>query len=107
MATRKYGLSLIRSPLLVYDAIGTLADSVGDALNQQELISILMPPLIAKWNSLSDDNRELFPLLECLTSVAQALGVGFQVDKQTSPYCILMVKMLRTLQVQSFNVASG
>lgn len=37
-----------------------------------------MPPLIAKWNTLPDDNRELFPLLECLTSVAQALGSGFQ-----------------------------
>lgn len=68
---------------VVYDALGTLADSVGEALNQQELISILMPPLIAKWNALPDDNRELFPLLECLTSIAQALGVGFQVGKSS------------------------
>ena len=70
----------VSSFLLVYDAIGTLADSVEDAINQPELIAILIPPLINKCNALPDDNRELFPLLECLTSVAQALGVGFQVD---------------------------
>ena len=34
-----------------------------------------MPPLIAKWNSLKDDDKDLFPLLECLSSVATALQV--------------------------------
>ena len=41
----------------------------------QEYIEILMPPLIAKWNSLKDDDKDLFPLLECLSSVATALQV--------------------------------
>ena len=30
----------------------------------KELIEILMPPLIEKWNVLADDNKDLFPLLE-------------------------------------------
>ena len=64
--------------LILYDAIGTLADSVGSHLNKQEYIEQLMPPLYAKWNDLRDDDRDLFPLLECLSSVATALGLGFQ-----------------------------
>lgn len=50
---------------------------MGGALCRPELVQLLMPPLIGKWNALSDDDRALFPLLECLTSVAQALGSGF------------------------------
>ena len=64
--------------LILYDAIGTLADSVGSHLNKPEYIEQLMPPLYAKWNDLRDDDRDLFPLLECLSSVATALGLGFQ-----------------------------
>ncbi|CAB1332331.1 unnamed protein product, partial [Coregonus sp. 'balchen'] len=59
--------------LILYDAIGTLADS--------EYIQMLMPPLIAKWNQLKDEDKDLFPLLECLSSVATALQSGFL------PYC--------------------
>lgn len=35
---------------------------------------LLMPPLVMKWQSVKDDDRALFPLLSCLTSVAQAMG---------------------------------
>ncbi|KAK2833571.1 hypothetical protein Q5P01_017460 [Channa striata] len=67
--------------LILYDAIGTLADSVGHHLNQPVIHSKLMPPLIAKWNELKDEDKDLFPLLECLSSVATALQSGFL------PYC--------------------
>jgi len=67
--------------LILYDAIGTLADSVGHHLNKPEYISLLMPPLIQKWNILKDEDKDLFPLLECLSSVATALQSGFL------PYC--------------------
>ena len=77
--------------LILYDAIGTLADSVGNHLNKpvsplfsgagstppslgplsplpplslQEFIQLLMPPLIGKWNELKDEDKDLFPLLE-------------------------------------------
>jgi len=63
--------------LILYDAIGTLADSVGHHLNKTEYIELLMPPLIEKWNVLKDEDRDLFPLLECLSSVATALQEGF------------------------------
>ncbi len=67
--------------LILYDAVGTLADSVGENLNKPEYIQKFMPPLIEKWNSLRDEDKNLFPLLECLSSVATALKVGF------FPYC--------------------
>ncbi|XP_020891809.1 transportin-1 [Exaiptasia diaphana] len=63
--------------LILYDAIGTLADSVGHHLNKPEYITMLMPPLIQKWNELKDEDKDLFPLLECLSSVATALRSGF------------------------------
>ncbi|KAK3816263.1 MAG: armadillo-type protein [Benniella sp.] len=63
--------------LILYDAIGTLADSVGNALNKKEYIDLLMPCLIEKWQRLQDDDRDLFPLFECLSSVTTALGQGF------------------------------
>ncbi|KAJ8986236.1 hypothetical protein NQ317_009942 [Molorchus minor] len=67
--------------LILYDAIGTLADSVGSHLNKPDYINLLMPPLIHKWNVLKDEDKDLFPLLECLSSVATALQSGFL------PYC--------------------
>lgn len=50
--------------LILYDAIGTLADSVGHHLNKPDYINLLMPPLIEKWNVLQDEDKDLFPLLE-------------------------------------------
>lgn len=53
-----------KNRLILYDALGTLADSVGHALNNPTYIGLLMPPLITKWNELADNDTDLFPLLE-------------------------------------------
>jgi transportin-1 len=66
----------------LYDAVGTLADSVGPALNNPALIPTLLAPLVEKWKIIHDDDRDIFQLLECLASVAIALGPGF---KEMSP----------------------
>jgi hypothetical protein len=63
--------------LILYDAIGTLAETLGHKLNQPEVVNILLPPLVARWNQLHDDDTRLFPLLECLMYIATALGEGF------------------------------
>lgn len=60
--------------LILYDAIGTLADSVGHHLNKPDYINMLMPPLIQKWNVLKDEDKDLFPLLEVL---CYCLNVSF------------------------------
>ena len=76
--TRCFGLYQRKNLLILYDAFGTLAEFVGDALNTPQNISKFMPPLLLKWQSLADDDYDLFPLLECLSSVATSLCTGFQ-----------------------------
>ena len=83
--------------LILYDAIGTLADSVGHHLNKEEYIQLLMPPLISKWNVLRDEDKDLFPLLECLSSVATALQEGFL------PYCEPVYRRCVSLVEQTLN----
>lgn len=53
-----------RNLLLLYDTVGTLADVVGEVLNNPQYIEVIMPPLINKWQEVSDDSTDLFPLLE-------------------------------------------
>lgn len=69
--------------LNLYDAVGTLAESVKCHLNQKKYIDLLLPPIIKKWNSLKDTDSDLFPLLECLSSVAVALCDGFKPYAET------------------------
>ena len=60
------------------NAIETMARSFGSHLNKPDYINLLMPPLIAKFNTLKDDDdEELIPLMECLSSVVEALQSGF------------------------------
>ncbi|KAL0615832.1 Transportin-1 [Plecturocebus cupreus] len=63
--------------LIHYNAIEILADSVGYHSNKSEYIQMLMPPLIKTWNMLKDEDKDLFPLLECLSLVATTLQSGF------------------------------
>ncbi|KAK7203867.1 karyopherin Kap104 [Myxozyma melibiosi] len=62
---------------ILYDAVQTLVDKVGYAMKSKEYIDLLLPPLIERWQKLSDDDTDLFPLLECLSSVTAALGEHF------------------------------
>ena len=55
-----------KNMLILYDAVGTLADAVGPALQNPMYVEILMPPLNKKWSKLKDDDEDLIPLLEVL-----------------------------------------
>lgn len=66
-----------RNMFILYDCVQTLAEHVGPALSEEELISLLMPALIQRWEKVSDQSREMFPLLECLSFVATAMGGSF------------------------------
>ncbi|KAK3193287.1 hypothetical protein Dsin_024597 [Dipteronia sinensis] len=89
-----------RNLRIVYDAIGTLADAVGEALNQPVCLEILMPPLIAKWQQLPNSDKDLFPLLECFTSIAQALGSGFtQFAQPVFQRCIDIIRIQQSAKV--------
>ncbi|XP_022849715.1 transportin-1 isoform X3 [Olea europaea var. sylvestris] len=94
-----------RNIRIVYDAIGTLADAVGGELNQPKHLEILMPPLIAKWQQLSNSDKDLFPLLECFTSIAQALGPGFSPFAQ--PVFKRCINIIQTQQLAKVDPVSA
>ncbi|KAJ8609718.1 hypothetical protein MRB53_038955 [Persea americana] len=66
-----------RNIFILYDCVQTLAEHSGPALAEPELVQLLMPALITRWQKIQDASRELFPLLECLSFVATALGPTF------------------------------
>lgn len=67
-----------RSLIVLLDTLGTLADAIKQELAAPEYTGLFMPPLWAKWRALADQDRVLLYLMECLTSLVQALGVAFQ-----------------------------
>jgi hypothetical protein len=62
---------------VLYDCVQTLAEHVGPVLARPELCNQLMPTLIDRWQKVPDQSREMFPLLECFSFVAIALGDAF------------------------------
>ncbi|KAI7904534.1 transportin-1-like protein [Cokeromyces recurvatus] len=94
-----FGFYCRKNRLILYDALGTFADSVGSELNQPQFISLLMPPLINKWNELSDNDTDLFPLLECLSNITAVIGPGFiQYVEPVLSRCVKLISS--TLQQQ-------
>ena len=66
-----------RNIFILYDCVQTLADQVGPPLRRQDLVELLMPTLIRRWSKIADQSQEIFPLLECLSYIAMALGNAF------------------------------
>ncbi|KAF7127709.1 hypothetical protein RHSIM_Rhsim11G0193600 [Rhododendron simsii] len=67
---------------------------------QPTYLDILMPPLIAKWQQLPNSDKDLFPLLECFTSIAQALGTGFlQFAQPVFQRCINIIQSQQLAKV--------
>ncbi|GKE55860.1 transportin-1 isoform X1, partial [Tanacetum coccineum] len=89
-----------RNLRIVYDAIGTLADVVGGEFNQPKYIEILMTPLIAKRQQLSNSGKDIFPLLECFTSITHALGSGFsQISQPVFQRCLDIIQIQLLVKV--------
>ncbi|KAI6246059.1 Importin subunit beta-2 [Erysiphe necator] len=66
-----------RNMFILYDCVQTLAEHVGRGLSQPQIVDLLMPALIRRWNRVHDQSREIFPLFECLSYIATALGETF------------------------------
>ncbi|KAH3682482.1 hypothetical protein WICPIJ_006575 [Wickerhamomyces pijperi] len=76
--------------IVLYDALQTLIDRI-ELTDEQ--ISRILPILLSKWEVLSDDDKELWPLLECMSSVAVSLGHKF------APYALQVYE--RALRILS------
>ncbi|KAF7712493.1 Armadillo-type fold domain-containing protein [Penicillium ucsense] len=66
-----------RNMFILYDCIQTLAECVMTEMAKPHLIDILMPAMIQRYNHVTDQSQELFPLLECLGYIAAAYGDAF------------------------------
>eukprot|EP01100_Stratorugosa_tubuloviscum_P007216 TRINITY_DN301_c0_g1_i1.p1 TRINITY_DN301_c0_g1~~TRINITY_DN301_c0_g1_i1.p1 ORF type:complete len:908 (+),score=360.99 TRINITY_DN301_c0_g1_i1:66-2726(+) len=64
--------------LTLCDAIATLAESAGTHLNKPEYIQLIAPRIISKLTSLTIDDYNICPLLECTASIALAFNNNFQ-----------------------------
>ena len=62
---------------ILYDCLQTLADNVQSEMARPELVNLLMPTLINRWNKIDDQSREMFPLLGCLSYISMAYGNSF------------------------------
>jgi len=63
--------------LILYDAVGTLADSVGSELDRPQYVQALLCPMIQKFDTVADNDRSIIALFECLSQLAQNLGESF------------------------------
>lgn len=95
-----------KNMLILYDAIGTLADAVGRALQNPQYVDIIMPPLTVKWSKLKDDDENLIPLLEVQTHSqflfvvlkCQYLVPGFRDDCHRSSLSSIRRPSVRAMQ---------
>ena len=72
-----FGVYQAKNTLMLFDLIGAVCDSVGDALAQPQLVAALMPPLLARFRAHADDDRNLWPVFECMGLVASSLRQAF------------------------------
>ena len=64
------------------------ADVIGEPLGNTKYISDLLDELMAKWDRMPTNvndprSKDIFALLECLSSIATAIGKNFRVHSQT------------------------
>jgi transportin-1 len=72
-----FGRYQAKNFLILLDAVATLAEGVGAVLAQPEVVALLMPPLMARWEATADDDKAMIPLQECLSALSYALKVAF------------------------------
>lgn len=72
-----FGKYQARNLNILYDTIGTLADAVGQHLAKDEHIKMIMVPIMQKLATMDITDRSVYPVLECLASLTQAVGMGF------------------------------
>ncbi|KAH8699067.1 putative importin beta-2 subunit [Talaromyces proteolyticus] len=94
-----------RNMYILYDCVQTLAECVMGELAKPQLVDLLMPALLDRYNKISDQSQELFSLLECLGYIAAAYGDVFTQFAQ--PIFHRCVKIVYDNIQQSINVGQN
>ncbi|EAZ63965.2 putative importin, protein [Scheffersomyces stipitis CBS 6054] len=70
--------------IILYDCVQTFVEKMGydNLASKPEYVNTLLPPLLHKWQILDDNDTGLWPLLECMASIAATLGELF------APYAV-------------------
>lgn len=92
-------------PLIaMFDCIGSIAQAVGDGLNNPEIIGTLLPLLSKKWEQFDDSNRSLLTLFECFESVISAIKEAIEpYAKNIFDRCIkILTNVLKTIKSDDF-----
>ena len=74
-ALQNYGRRSLRC---AYDGVAVAAEQLPGVLQTQEGANLILPQLFSKLSSTPDGDRDLLPLLECITAVGAASGVQLQ-----------------------------
>ncbi|CAN3373755.1 hypothetical protein DIURU_005785 [Diutina rugosa] len=79
-----FGVYQRKNMIVLYDCVQTFVEEMGyDALvADPHYMETLMTPLLGKWQSMSDDDGDLWPLLECMGVVAATFADKF------APYAV-------------------
>lgn len=102
---RCFGKYKDKNMYVLYDCVQTLAEKIGSLLATPELMNQLMPALTERYNVVSDQSREVFPLLECLSYVALALGPDFA--PYAPPIFVRCINIIHMNLEQSLAAASN
>ncbi|ORX58774.1 ARM repeat-containing protein [Hesseltinella vesiculosa] len=86
----------------IFDVLDSLAEASGPAMNQEAYFVAIMKPLTMKWNSLADNDVHLFPLFQCLSTVATVYGPRLSVHAE-SIYSRCVKIMADTLEANQPN----
>jgi len=71
----------MRSRLVLFDTLGVMAEYVGAGVGVGKLPGMYVPALLRLWNEIATENpfdRQLLPLMECLSSSTVVCGLNYQ-----------------------------
>lgn len=86
--------------LILFDAVATLAESVGNALAHPEIVAVLVPAVLGRWEKIRDDERALISCTECISALVSVMG------ELMLPYIeVLYSRIMRLVQARTVALA--
>lgn len=88
-----------KNMIMLYDSVSTFVEKIGPVEfgARPEYAATLLPPLFRNWDSLSDTDSALWPLLECVSVVAATMEEAF------APYAVPVYE--RALRILHSSIA--
>ena len=86
----------------LYNVIAVFAENMKGELKKPIYVQSLLPPLMSRWNSFQDDDRNLISVMETLSVMASAMGTELSTfARGVYDRCLNMIEMQVTLMLAS------